>query len=202
MSEKVERKRRRIDTLILHPADEKDFMSERHYMRDDVIKAFNVPPGELNVPIQAEASERMTVQPPARCSTITVDELNRAGRTRRLSANHEQPIRLRVEQAPYFMSDDYDLGIYLRREDGRVDVIRNLVMYTLEEGEGISPTMPAGIRLTRETLQGVMNDLWLLGFRPAESLRGDYAGTERALREEITYLRGLVDSLTNRPNRT
>lgn len=75
--------------------------------------------------------------------------------------------------------------------------VQDLVLHTVPIESNCMPTASeaGSIRLSSETVQDIMNQLWMMGFRPIERVREDDAEA-RALRSEITYLRSLVQSLT------
>lgn len=75
--------------------------------------------------------------------------------------------------------------------------VQDLVLHTVPIESNCMPTASeaGSIRLSSETVQDIMNQLWMMGFRPIERVREDDAEA-RALRSEIEYLRNLVQSLT------
>ena len=73
-------------------------------------------------------------------------------------------------------------------------------METLEHNpnEAIPYDNLAAIRLHTEAVQEIMNRLWMLGVRPAERMMQNTQEIN-ILRDEVTYLRTLVQRLTNAP---
>ena len=111
-----------------------------------------------------------------------------------------QEMRIRVtEPLPYYNTGFYSLSLScLDRARQLLHYVRDLTMQTMRTDEPImtaSNNEHGTIRVSPEAIQELMNQLWLLGFRPAESLRDSNTEID-ALRSEITYLRSLVQSLT------
>lgn len=113
-------------------------------------------------------------------------------------------LRLRITQYSPYMPDRYQMYIFIRREGfdrDSISVAQSIIMETREYDPN-SMIMGYGegaMSLNRDTLQELMNELWILGFRPAGNLNQNTQEVA-LLRDEITYLRTLVQRLTNAPD--
>jgi hypothetical protein len=121
-----------------------------------------------------------------------------------IANRRDSRLRLRISQDSPYMPDRYQMYIFIRREGfdrDSISIARSITMETREYNPNsvVMQHDEGAMRLDRDTLQELMNELWILGFRPAGNLNQNTQEVA-LLRDEITYLRTLVQRLTNAPD--
>lgn len=104
--------------------------------------------------------------------------------------------KVRATQAPW--RDTIDLH-FIRKVDGRVDVIENIIMRHIAFDD-IGVEYPAPISLPVEVAQGLMDTLWQCGIRPTEG--SGSAGSLRATENHLSNLQKITDRLLSMVERT
>jgi len=151
-------------------------------------------PGSINeageIPEEAYNSLRRIV-PLGRCE-MTLELASELSRRTNM--------RVLIEQASVFSNNMFDMHMMMReRDSNRIHVVRSVTMETIDQSPNeVIPHYEAALRLPIESVQEIMNKLWIIGLRPAERLN-QTTQEVAILREEVTYLRTLVQRLTNCP---
>jgi hypothetical protein len=111
--------------------------------------------------------------------------------------NTTESIRIRVEIESPYRPNSYNLHVFSRDEHTRrTSVVRDLVMETVEEGQ-MMPNIP-GMRMNGDTIQELMNNLWILGIRPSDSINPDRQ-IATVLNQQIEHLRNIINQLLSNP---
>lgn len=96
--------------------------------------------------------------------------------------------RIRIDQNQ--MCDGYRVYAFLPGADGRGRVATSV---TLEEYEPYSVLGEPTARLSRDTVQDVFNQLWIMGFRPADGTGN--SGHLAAVKDHASDLKEIVTRL-------
>lgn len=95
----------------------------------------------------------------------------------------EDNIELKFHDAPWL--DAFEMAFF-SKQGGKSFVASPLTMTEYKRGALIQPT----VRLSRSAMQGLFNELWRSGFRPADGTGN--ASTVDALRYHLEDMRKLV----------
>jgi len=98
--------------------------------------------------------------------------------------------RLRAFARKHSWTDQFDIYIGERLENGRTAAIKEVIFQEIQEGM-IAPDSP--LHLTPEAAQELMDSFWQCGLRPSEG--SGSAGSLKATQDNLKDLRGLADRL-------
>lgn len=102
------------------------------------------------------------------------DTLNGLDRWKKVDAYVEQNWRM----------DTFDFHFRVTYADMKRAYVTDIVFEEEKEDDGYD--YPPGLRLRRETVQYIMNQLWSIGFRPADGVAS--AGQTEAMQQHIDSL--------------
>lgn len=96
---------------------------------------------------------------------------------------------IRIADSSY--SDSFELSVWRRLLNGSVEVAQRIVLQSHAENSYATPSLIVSKDEGRPMLQELFNDLWNMGFRPAQQFP-DSAGVIVAKDEHIKDLRRMV----------